>query len=238
MRSALLSAARAEEIGLKRDRIILSAKVSSVQDLITVYRMLGRALRLRAASGPDRSRHGLEGHRRLVRGARRPAAGRAWRHDPHFAHPRAGRRPDAGSQGRAGTAADHGVPQFRAAGRRLSRLRAHDLDRVPGAGARHRDLSRQVHAGMARGLSGRRAAERRGDGLHRQRAGREQARQYRHLAARNRRSAGRAGVRRRGQDRHPSRARASPRTSRRWSTTISRSATGRTGRRRNRGERR
>src|ERR1700730_6395088 len=41
VRSALLSAARAEEIGLKRERIILSAKVSAVQDLITVYRMLG-----------------------------------------------------------------------------------------------------------------------------------------------------------------------------------------------------
>ena len=41
IRSALLSAARAEEIGLERERIILSAKVSSVQDLITVYRMLG-----------------------------------------------------------------------------------------------------------------------------------------------------------------------------------------------------
>jgi (E)-4-hydroxy-3-methylbut-2-enyl-diphosphate synthase len=41
-RSALLSAARAEEIGLKRDRIILSAKVSGVQDLISVYRMVGR----------------------------------------------------------------------------------------------------------------------------------------------------------------------------------------------------
>ncbi len=40
VRSALLSAARAEEIGLARDRIILSAKVSAVQDLITVYRML------------------------------------------------------------------------------------------------------------------------------------------------------------------------------------------------------
>jgi (E)-4-hydroxy-3-methylbut-2-enyl-diphosphate synthase len=38
--SALLSAARAEEIGLGRDRIILSAKVSAVQDLITVYRMM------------------------------------------------------------------------------------------------------------------------------------------------------------------------------------------------------
>ncbi len=102
-----------------------------------------RALGLRAASRPHRSGHGLEGHRRLLRGARHPAAGRAWRHDPHFAHPRAGRRPDAGSEGRAGTAADHGVPQFRAAGRRLSRLWAHDLDRVPGAGARHRDLSRE-----------------------------------------------------------------------------------------------
>jgi (E)-4-hydroxy-3-methylbut-2-enyl-diphosphate synthase len=41
VRSALMSAARAEEIGLERERIILSAKVSSVQDLITVYRMLG-----------------------------------------------------------------------------------------------------------------------------------------------------------------------------------------------------
>src|SRR5208337_3547382 len=41
VQSALLSAARAEEIGLERERIILSAKVSAVQDLITVYRMLG-----------------------------------------------------------------------------------------------------------------------------------------------------------------------------------------------------
>src|SRR5579859_7001232 len=40
VQSALLSAGRAEEIGLSRDRIILSAKVSAVQDLITVYRML------------------------------------------------------------------------------------------------------------------------------------------------------------------------------------------------------
>ena len=38
--SALQSAARAEEIGLGRDRIILSCKMSGVQDLIGVYRML------------------------------------------------------------------------------------------------------------------------------------------------------------------------------------------------------
>ncbi len=38
--SALESAAKAEEIGLGRDQIILSCKVSGVQDLITVYREL------------------------------------------------------------------------------------------------------------------------------------------------------------------------------------------------------
>jgi (E)-4-hydroxy-3-methylbut-2-enyl-diphosphate synthase len=37
IQSALLSGERAEEIGLSRDRIILSAKVSAVQDLIAVY---------------------------------------------------------------------------------------------------------------------------------------------------------------------------------------------------------
>jgi (E)-4-hydroxy-3-methylbut-2-enyl-diphosphate synthase len=40
IRSALLSAQRAEEIGLARDRIILSTKVSDVQNLIAVYREL------------------------------------------------------------------------------------------------------------------------------------------------------------------------------------------------------
>jgi len=40
--SAFESAAKAEEYGLGRDRIILSAKVSSVQDLIAVYRDLAR----------------------------------------------------------------------------------------------------------------------------------------------------------------------------------------------------
>ncbi|MCU1261203.1 MAG: 4-hydroxy-3-methylbut-2-en-yl diphosphate synthase [Bryobacterales bacterium] len=39
--SALLSAEAAERHGLPRDRIILSAKVSGVQDLIDVYRLLG-----------------------------------------------------------------------------------------------------------------------------------------------------------------------------------------------------
>jgi (E)-4-hydroxy-3-methylbut-2-enyl-diphosphate synthase len=40
VQSAIMSAHRAEEMGLARDRIILSAKVSAVQDLIACYRML------------------------------------------------------------------------------------------------------------------------------------------------------------------------------------------------------
>jgi (E)-4-hydroxy-3-methylbut-2-enyl-diphosphate synthase len=42
VQSAMLSAARAEEIGLPKNRIILSAKVSAVQDLIAVYTELAR----------------------------------------------------------------------------------------------------------------------------------------------------------------------------------------------------
>ncbi len=42
LQSALLSASRAEEMGLGRDRIILSAKVSAVQQLVAVYKMLAR----------------------------------------------------------------------------------------------------------------------------------------------------------------------------------------------------
>src|SRR5690348_8908785 len=42
VQSALHSAARAQEIGLPKNRIILSAKVSAVQDLIAVYSELAR----------------------------------------------------------------------------------------------------------------------------------------------------------------------------------------------------
>ncbi len=49
--SALNSAAAAESYGLARNRIILSAKVSGVQDLIAVYRMMARNAITRCISG-------------------------------------------------------------------------------------------------------------------------------------------------------------------------------------------
>jgi (E)-4-hydroxy-3-methylbut-2-enyl-diphosphate synthase len=45
VQSALLSAERAEELGLGSDRIILSAKVSAVQDLVSVYTLLAERCR-------------------------------------------------------------------------------------------------------------------------------------------------------------------------------------------------
>ena len=45
VQSALLSAERAEELGLGADRIILSAKVSAVQDLVSVYTLLAERSR-------------------------------------------------------------------------------------------------------------------------------------------------------------------------------------------------
>ena len=43
VRSALESAAHAERIGLPADRIVISAKVSRVQDMVAVYRALAEA---------------------------------------------------------------------------------------------------------------------------------------------------------------------------------------------------
>ena len=153
VRSALLSAARAEEIGLSRARIILSAKVSAVQDLITVYRMLGERSDYALHLGLTEAGMGSKG---VVASS---AALGVLLQEGLGDTIRISLTPEPGGdrtqevRGRAGTAAGDGVSQLRPAGRRLSRLRAHHLDRVPGTGARHRDLSRPVDAGMARGLS-------------------------------------------------------------------------------------
>ena len=100
-------------------------------------------------------------------------------------------------QGRAGNPADHGLPRVRAAGRGVPGLRPHHLDDVPGTRPRHSGLHPRSDAGMEEAVSRRRGAQRRGDGLHRQRPRRIEACRHRHLAAGHRRIAGRAGVHRR-----------------------------------------
>ena len=102
VQSALLSAERAEEIGLPRSKIIISGKVSAVQDLIAVYGELARRSDYALHLGLDRSRHGLEGHRRFIRGDGRSAAAGHRRHHPRLADAGAERRPHAGGEGRPG----------------------------------------------------------------------------------------------------------------------------------------
>ena len=76
LESALRSAALAEETGLAHDRIIISAKVSGVPDLVAVYRRLAATLRLPAAPRTHRSRARDEGDRREHRRAWRSSSAR------------------------------------------------------------------------------------------------------------------------------------------------------------------
>ena len=82
--------------------------------------------------------------------------------------------------------------------------------------ARHPGLHPRLDAGMEDALSRGGDAQCRGDGLHREWAGRIQARRHRHFAARDRRAADRTGVHRRQEGRHPARSDADAPTSSRW----------------------
>ena len=96
VQSALLSAAAAEEIGLPRvEDHPLAPRSARCRIWSPSMPMLAAPLRSRAAPRPDRGRHGLEGHRRLVGGARHPAAAGHRRHHPHLADAGARRRPHA-----------------------------------------------------------------------------------------------------------------------------------------------
>ena len=83
------------------------------------------------------------------------------------------------------------------------------------------DFIRDSMPEWKRRYPGRREADRRGDGLHRQRPRRIEARRYRHLAARHRRGAGGAGVHRRQEGRDPARPRRRGRVQADWCSTIS-----------------
>ncbi len=160
---------------MPRSRIILSAKVSAVQDLIAVYIDLARRSDYAIHLGLTEAGMGSKG---IV--ASSAAMGILLQQGIGDTvrvslTPGARRRPHARSEGRAGAAADHGLPHLRAAGRGVSRLRPHHLDHLPGAGARHPELHPGLDAGVEDALSRRRRPQRRGDGLHRQRARRSRS---------------------------------------------------------------
>jgi (E)-4-hydroxy-3-methylbut-2-enyl-diphosphate synthase len=91
--SALESARQAEEIGLPAERIVISCKMSQVQDLIAVYRELAKRCDYALHLGLTEAGMGSKGI--VALGSDGRAAGRHRRHHPHLAHARAGRRPHA-----------------------------------------------------------------------------------------------------------------------------------------------
>ena len=207
VQSALISAARAMELGLGPDKIVLSAKVSAVQDLIAVYAMLAARSELALHLGLTEAGMGSKG---IV--ASSAALGVLLQ------------------QGIGDTIRISLTPEPNG-DRTLEVKVAQELLQsmgfrafvplvaaCPGCGrttsttfqelARDiQDFIREVDAGVEAPLSRRGDADRRGDGLHRQRSGRIEARRYRHLAARHRRGAGRAGVHRRQEGRDLARPR-------------------------------
>ena len=137
VRSALDSALEAEAMGLARDRIVLSCKVSAVQDLIAVYSDLAAAQRPCPAPRADRGGDGLERHRGLHRGHGDPAPARHRRHHPGLADSGTGRRPHPRGHRRPGDSADDGAAVVHAARHRMPGVRAHHQLVLPRARQQH-----------------------------------------------------------------------------------------------------
>ena len=132
VQSALLSAVRAEELGLARDRIILSAKVSAVQDLIAVYRELARRSDYTIHLGLTEAGMGSKG---IVASS---AALSVLLQEGIGDTIRISLTPEPGGdrtmevQVGQENPADHGLPHLYPAGRGLPRLRPHHVHHVPG----------------------------------------------------------------------------------------------------------
>ena len=174
-----------ESTGLRHDQIIISAKVSGVQDLVDVYRKLAARcdyplhLGLTEAGmgtkGVVASTAGLsillaEGIGDTIRVSLTPKPN--------------GDRTEEVLVAQQILAVAR-APEFRAAGDGVPRLRSHDVDVLPAHGARHSDVHSRADAGVARTAPGRGGDEGRRDGLRREWTRRIKAREHRNLAARH-----------------------------------------------------
>ena len=136
--SALRSAELAEATGLAHDRIILSAKVSAVRDLVDTYRELARRCDYPLHVGLTEAGMGMKG-------TVASAAGLAILLDEGIGDtirvsltPAPGGDRTRGGPGRHAGPAVAGPALVPAAGQRLSRLRPHHEHLLPGDGAAHR----------------------------------------------------------------------------------------------------
>ena len=178
--SATRSAQLAEECGLPHDRIILSAKVSGVQDLVAAYRDLARRSDFPLHLGLTEAGMGMKGIVASTAGLsillRRASAAPI----PVSLTPSPAATADE-VRGSAGTAVARPA-ELQPRGHGVSGVRAHHLELLPGNGPGDSRVPAGAHAGVARALSrgGRPARSR--DGVRGEWTGRVQARRYRDLA--------------------------------------------------------
>ena len=192
--SALESTELALETGLRHDQIIISCKTSRPRDLITVYRDLSGQDAAAAASGIDRSGHGDEGPGVVVGVAGRAAGGWDWRYDPHFADAEAGRRSPRGSVCMLRTAAGAGAAVVFAERDGVPGMRTNDEHDVSGIGGADAGLYSRDDADVEDAVRRRGDDDAGGDGLHRERSGRIEGREYRDQLAGNGRGAALPGL--------------------------------------------
>lgn len=169
--SAIESADRAVELGLPADHIVLSCKVSQVQDLIAVYRELSNRCSYALHLGLTEAGVGSKGIGGIRCGIIRVVTGRNWRYNPHFLDARARRSQNKGSGCRSGVASDNRFAQFRSFGDVMSGMWAHVFQPVSGAGNEYAELFAQSDAGMERTVSRSGNDECCRDGLYRKRPG-------------------------------------------------------------------
>ena len=163
--SALESAAKAEEIGLGKDKIILSCKISNVQELIQIYEDLASRCNYTLHLGLTEAGMGSKGIVSSSAAVGRSYAARYRRHHPHFAYARTRRISYERSHRRPGIVADDGLPLVYPNGHRLPWLWAHHQRLLPAFGARHPNLFARPNARLAQPISGRRSDGSRGHGL-------------------------------------------------------------------------
>ena len=176
-------------------RIVISAKVSGVQDLIAVYRNLAARCNYPLHLGLTEAGMGSKGIVASTAGIGvllQQGIGDTIRVS---LTPEPGRRSHPGGHRRAGNPADHGAALVHADGDRLPGLRPHHQHLFPGARAEDPGPHPPSHARMAQAPRGRRGHDGGRDGLRRQRPGREQAREHRHQPAGHRRASRGAGLR-------------------------------------------
>ncbi len=139
--SALRSAENAERYGLAHDKIILSAKVSNVQDLVDVYEMLAQRCDYALHLGLTEAGLGSKGIVATTAALSVLLAAGHRRHDPRLFDAYAERRSHRRSDRQPADSASAEFAQLHSAGGCLSRLRADDEYVFPGHGRPNPNLS-------------------------------------------------------------------------------------------------